>query len=50
MDLEQLIAGLNTINAPDQGMNYQSSGIRRGDAKYDSQTGEPLRHASDRLS
>lgn len=42
MDLKQLIAGLTTLNAPDQGMSYHSGGPRRGAPKYNSYTGERL--------
>ena len=42
MSLTDLIEGLRTLNAPNQGMSYHSGGYRRGSPKYDAYTGKPL--------
>lgn len=42
MTLAELIAGLRTLNAPNQGMSYHSGGFRRGQPTYNAYTGERL--------
>jgi len=49
MTRDELIAGLATLNAPNQGMNYHAGGFVRGAPRYDQYTGErlspPIRNA-----
>lgn len=42
MNRNELIEGLKTLNAPNQGMNYHAGGIRRTSRMYDETTGERL--------
>lgn len=42
MTREELMAGLATLDAPDQGMRYHSGGIVHDAPRYDSRTGEQL--------
>lgn len=42
MTKEELMAGLATLDAPDQGMRYHSGGIVSDAPRYDSRTGEEL--------